>query len=138
MKRLVDYNDEIINDTVLKYYGVTYSEQRDIADVDRILGYAILQAIKHAVRGKYHTADEELVNQYGNCLMRYVMHLHIDIAMALTQDCKSAGIYRYVVNSLRQSLIKDYAKESDLSNEEIYAIVIDKLLGQLEQLFFDN
>ena len=137
MKRLVDYNDKIINDTVLEYYGVTYSEKRDITDVDKVFGNAILQAIKHVVRGKYPNADEEVIHQYVGCLMRYVLHLHIDIAMALTPELKCKGIYRYVVNSIRKCFIKDYA-DSGMSNEEIYSIVIEKLLGKLEQLFFDN
>ena len=138
MKRLVDYNDKIINNTVLQYYGVEYSSQRDLSDIDRHFAHAIMQALKHSVYGKYPNADKDVVKQYVGCLIRYVLHIDIDVALLLTQDLKYIGIYRYLVNLLRRSLIKDYAADNRLSNEEIYAIVIKRLLRQLEELFFKN
>lgn len=136
MQRLICCNPAgIINATIMQFYGINVSEQRDISNLDPNTAYAIMQAIKCAVGCKYSKAKEDDVNQFIACIVQNILHIDPEIVLELTSEKPSLRIWQDVVDSIRTNLIKRYAG-SQMTNDKIYEIVTDKLLAELESRFF--
>jgi len=136
MKRLISSSTAgIINASVINFYNIECSEQRDIGNLDKSTAYAIRQAMVHVLQMRYPKAEGQKVNQFVSCIIRYIMHMEPEIAGKLTENEPLLCTWGRVVDGVRQNLIKAYAG-SEMSNEKVIAAIVPKLLNELERTFF--
>ena len=136
MKRLISSSTAgIINASVIYFYNIECSEQRDVGVLDKDTAYAIKQAMVHVIQNRYPEAKEKQVNQFAACVIRYIMHMEPEIAEKLTENEPLLCTWGRVVDAIRQKLVKTYA-QSELSNEKVIAAIVPKLLEEFESTYF--
>lgn len=136
MKRLIASDDSgIINTTVLGYFGIEYSGSKNSEEIDFFTEKYLLKFMLRHLRIKYPEAEARSVNLFVTCVVRYIMQVAPQISLALTEDEPSLRIWRTVVEGIRDNLTKAHAGSSR-SNEELFAVITEQTLAQLEKLFF--
>ena len=136
MKRLFfQQADAIINQAVLDHFAIKVNPQRDIASPDKITTYAIKQALINAVRTRFLEASTETIQQYVCVILCHVFHVDPQIIGELQLNKPSVILWGEIVEAIRKKIIWDFAGSSK-SNDELYQVIVEELLQDLENRFF--
>lgn len=134
MKRLIDNRaSRLVNRTVLNFYGINLNQRKDLAYLDNITVYGIKQAMIVSVTHRYPDAADWIVDLLVNCVLKYVMHLEMEIVQAETKEDAQLLLWGNVVKAIREFSATKFA-DSSLPTETVVTIIVDEILIGLEKL----
>lgn len=138
MKRLSMVNYELaglVNSSVLNHYNIKCNPKYDLKDIPPIVAYAIQQALKHAVKQKFNTANEHEIDEYIYIVTRLIMKFPYEAMSSLQADNGDWHRWRDVVQSERRSLI-DLHSSYGLPPAPQQIIVTEHLVQKMEEIYF--
>ena len=127
--------DAIINKAVLDHFAIEVNPKRDIANPDKITAYAIKQALINAVGTRFPEASTEAIQQYVCVILCRVFHVDPQIIGELQLNKPSVILWGEIVEAIRKKIIWDFAGSSK-SNDELYKLIVEQMLRELENRFF--